>query len=58
MASTRKIKRGDLLPWFLEDHETLPAWYLEDCKEFFDKYISKRIRKNMSLAPGEVDNDQ
>ena len=37
MASTkRKIKRGDLLPWFLEDHGTLPAWYLQDCKEFFE----------------------
>ena len=37
MASTkRKIKRGDLLPWFLEDHATLPAWYLKDCQEFFD----------------------
>ncbi len=37
MASIkRKIKRGDLLPWFLEDHATLPAWYLKDCKEFFE----------------------
>lgn len=37
MASTkRKIKKGDLLPWFLEDHATLPAWYLKDCQEFFD----------------------
>tara|TARA_R100000231_G_C5192872_1_gene124857 strand:+ start:203 stop:451 length:249 start_codon:yes stop_codon:yes gene_type:complete len=37
MANTkRKIKRGDLLPWFLEDHATLPQWYLDDCQEFFD----------------------
>ena len=36
MANTKKIKRGDLLPWFLEDHATLPAWYLQDCQEFFD----------------------
>ena len=37
MASTkRKIKKGDLLPWFLEDHATLPAWYLKDCQEFFN----------------------
>jgi hypothetical protein len=37
MANTkRKIKRGDLLPWFLEDHATLPAWYLKDCQKFFD----------------------
>jgi len=32
----KKIKRGDLLPWYLEDHSTLPAWYLQDCKEFFE----------------------
>ena len=32
----RKIKRGNLLPWFLEDHSSLPAWYLKDCKEFFE----------------------
>ena len=36
MANTRKIKRGDLLPWFLEDHAALPAWYLEDCQKFFE----------------------
>jgi len=32
----RKIKSGDLLPWFLQDHDTLPQWYLEDCQKFFD----------------------
>tara|TARA_B100000902_G_scaffold312227_1_gene302308 strand:+ start:745 stop:894 length:150 start_codon:yes stop_codon:yes gene_type:complete len=36
MANTRKIKRGDLLPWFLEDHAKLPQWYLDDCQKFFD----------------------
>ena len=35
MANTKKIKRGDLLPWFLEDHSKLPAWYLKDCEECF-----------------------
>jgi hypothetical protein len=36
MVNTKKIKRGDLLPWFLQDHDTLPQWYLEDCQKFFD----------------------
>ena len=58
MVNIKRIKRGDLLPWFLEDHAKLPQWYLEDCKEFFDKYIGKRVRENMGLKPGEVDNDQ
>ena len=45
MANTRKkrIKRGDLLPWFIQNHDTLPAWYLEDCKKFFED-IKKDIR--------------
>jgi hypothetical protein len=43
----RKIKRGDLLPWFLEDHSNLPAWYIKDCQEFFDwlKQSNKDRRK-------------
>ena len=31
-----KIKKGDLLPWFIYDHAELPAWYLKDCKKFFE----------------------
>jgi len=31
-----KIKAGDLMPWFLQDHDTLPQWYLDDTKKFFD----------------------
>ena len=43
----RKIKRGDLLPWFLEDHSNLPAWYIKDCQEFFEwlKQSNKDRRK-------------
>ena len=45
MVNTRKkrIKRWDLLPWFIQDHSTLPAWYLEDCKKFF-KDIKKDVK--------------
>ena len=28
---------NDLLPWFLEDHGTLPASYLKSTQKFFDK---------------------
>jgi len=31
----RRIKHNNLLPWFLEDHGTLPAAYVKSCKEFF-----------------------
>jgi hypothetical protein len=28
---------NDLLPWFLEDHGTLPASYLKSTQKFFNK---------------------
>jgi len=31
----KRIKHNDLLPWFLQDHGTLPAGYLRSCKKFF-----------------------
>ena len=31
----KRIKHNDLLPWFLEDHGTLPASYLKSCEKFF-----------------------
>ena len=43
----KKIKKHDLLPWFLEDHGTLPASYLEHCRKFFDE-IKKRSGKRAS----------
>ncbi len=32
----KRIKAGDLMPWFLEDHGALPQWYLDDTQKFFD----------------------
>ena len=31
----KKIKHNNLLPWFTQDHGTLPASYLASCAEFF-----------------------
>ena len=31
----RNIKHNNLLPWFTDDHGTLPASYLRSCEEFF-----------------------
>tara|TARA_R100001440_G_scaffold6933_1_gene13950 strand:+ start:333 stop:542 length:210 start_codon:yes stop_codon:yes gene_type:complete len=31
----KRIKKNNLLPWFTDDHSTLPASYLKSCKEFF-----------------------
>ena len=32
----KRIKHNDLLPWFLEDHGTLPAAYLKSTQKFLD----------------------
>ena len=32
---SRRIEKNDLLPWFTQDHGTLPASYLKSCAEFF-----------------------
>jgi len=31
----KKIKHNNLLPWFTQDHGTLPASYLRSCEKFF-----------------------
>ena len=32
---SRRIKHNNLLPWFTQDHGTLPAGYLRSCEKFF-----------------------
>ena len=44
-----KIKKGDLMPWFLEDHGQLPKWYLDDTEKFF-KWFKKKT-KGPGLRP-------
>ena len=31
----RGINKNNLLPWFTQDHGTLPASYLASCEKFF-----------------------
>jgi len=31
----KRIKKNDLLPWFIRDHDTLPASYKRSCEKFF-----------------------
>jgi hypothetical protein len=30
-----RLTKNNLLPWFTDDHGTLPASYLKSCREFF-----------------------
>jgi len=33
----RYLSKHNLLRWFLEDHRTLPAYYVKSCQKFFDE---------------------
>tara|TARA_R100001440_G_scaffold34201_1_gene53153 strand:- start:75 stop:281 length:207 start_codon:yes stop_codon:yes gene_type:complete len=45
----KRIKHNDLLPWFTQDHGTLPAAYLASCKKFF-KNIKPQASSNKQQA--------
>ena len=38
----RGINKNNLLPWFTQDHGTLPASYLASCEKFFKELSFKR----------------
>ena len=37
-----RIKHNDLLPWFTQDHGTLPDAYLRSCDKFFKELSDKQ----------------
>ena len=37
----KRIKHNDLLPWFTQDHGTLPASYVRSCEKFFKELSAK-----------------
>ena len=38
----KRINHNNLLPWFTQDHGTLPASYLASCEKFFKELSCKR----------------
>jgi len=38
----KRIKHNDLVPWFIQDHGTLPDAYLASCKKFFKELSDKQ----------------
>jgi len=53
----KRIKHNNLLPWFTQDHGTLPAAYLASCEEFFKwledcKRTGFKAPSNKPQAPG------
>ena len=47
----RKIKHNDLLPWFLEDHGTLPDAYKKSCQKFFDELQATSGKLQATSSP-------
>ena len=41
----KRIKHNNLLPWFTDDHGTLPASYLRKCEKFFQTIQDRLITK-------------
>jgi len=46
----RRIKHNDLLPWFLEDHGTLPAAYVASCQRFFLELDRRQADKQQATS--------
>ena len=48
----KKINHNNLLPWFTDDHGTLPASYLASCEKFFKELSAKPQASSLtSLKP-------
>ena len=51
-----KIKHNDLLPWFTQDHGTLPASYLASCEKFFKSIkLQASSTKRQAASMEELD---
>jgi len=36
-----RVNKNNLLPWFIQDHGSLPPAYLASCKKFFQELSNK-----------------
>jgi hypothetical protein len=45
----KRINKNNLLPWFTDDHGTLPASYLKSCAKFF-KSLKQQATSNKPQA--------
>jgi hypothetical protein len=50
----KRIKHNDLVPWFIQDHGTLPASYLASCKKFFKEIGAKQQATSGKLQASSV----
>jgi hypothetical protein len=45
----KKIDNNNLIPWFTQDHGTLPKAYLKSCQKFFDE-LQASSRKRLATS--------
>jgi hypothetical protein len=48
----KRIRYDDLLPWFIQDHEQLPAGYLRSCEKFFASLKPQAPSRKLDKQPG------
>jgi hypothetical protein len=57
----KRIKHNNLLPWFTQDHSTLPASYLASCEKFFKEISAKQqapsSKQQASSSPAGLNSD-
>jgi hypothetical protein len=52
MTKRKLINHNDLLPWFTQDHGTLPKAYLDSCSKFFEEISNKRQATSLPQSCG------
>jgi len=51
----KRIKHNDLLPWFTDDHGTLPAAYLASCEKFFNSLKQQATSSKRQASSNKLD---
>tara|TARA_E500000075_G_scaffold96172_1_gene87673 strand:- start:575 stop:778 length:204 start_codon:yes stop_codon:yes gene_type:complete len=46
----KRIKHNNLLPWFTQDHGTLPTGYLRSCKKFFKSLEQQALSRKLQAS--------
>jgi hypothetical protein len=46
----KRINHNNLLPWFTDDHGTLPAAYLASCQRFFLELDRRQADKQQATS--------
>ena len=51
----KRIKHNDLVPWFIQDHGTLPDAYLASCRKFFKELSDKQQASSVKHQARQTD---